>query len=299
MTSASLPTKSSVIALFGAPNAGKSTLLNALVGERLAPVHRKAQMTRKNLVGLCSREGCQLVFIDTPGFHDEDRPFNRELRQELNRALSDCDHVLVLIDAGQALDPLLRQKIEAVIREKAVLFVLNKADLPPAKRRLDEKAMRAAFPGGDIISISALTGKGVEALRKRLEDEAHPGPLLFPEDDLTTANLRELAAQTVLEKVMEHLHEELPYQIAVAVESYVESTARDTISAVIAVNRDSQKGMVIGRGGITLKKIGSDARRALEQFLGRKVRLELFVKVDRDWVKDPVKIRGYHGFTAD
>lgn len=298
MTSAA-PTKNSVIALFGAPNAGKSTLLNALVGERLAPVHRKAQMTRKNLVGLCSRAGCQLVFIDTPGFHDEDKAFNQELRLELNRALEDCERVLVLLDAGQALVPFLRQRIESVMREKETLIVLNKTDLPPAKHRLDEKSLREAFPGAVVIAVSALTGKGVEALRKRLEDSARPGPFLFPEDDLTTANLRELAAQTVLEKVMEHLHEELPYQIAVTVESYAESAERDTISAVIAVNRDSQKGMVIGRGGATLKKIGSDARRALEEFLGRKVRLELFVKVDRDWVKDPVKIRAYHGFVPD
>lgn len=290
------PTRCGTFALFGAPNAGKSTLLNALVGETLAPIHYKPQMTRKNLVGVVTRGLSQFVFIDTPGFHDDDRPLNRELRREAERAIDDVAAVLVLIDVTQPIDKDLREKTTRLLAKVPVLFVLNKTDEPRAKWRWDAQKISECWPGASSVAVSALRGEGFAALFAALDALSVEGPFWFPEDDMTTANLREIASQAVFQQIMEALHEEIPYQIAVVVESYRELGARDEIAAAIIVNRDSQKGMVIGRGGVTLKAIGSKARKALEAFLGRKVRLDLFVKVDRDWINDAAKIREYCGF---
>jgi GTP-binding protein Era len=253
-------------------------------------------MTRKNLVGVVTRGSSQFVFIDTPGFHDDDRLLNRELRREAERAIDDVAAVLVLIDVTQPINKDLREKITRLFAKASVLFILNKTDAPRAKWRWDAQKISECWPGANSVPVSALRGEGLDALFAALDELSVDGPFWFPEDDMTTANLREIASQAVFQQIMEALHEEIPYQIAVVVESYREMGERDEIAAAIIVNRDSQKGMVIGRGGATLKTIGSKARKALEAFLGRKVRLDLFVKVDRDWINDSAKVREYCGF---
>lgn len=289
-------TRTAVFALFGPPNAGKSTLMNAVIGEKIAPMHRRPQMTRKNLLGILTEGDTQLVFIDTPGFHESKEALNRELRQELTRAVSDCDAIIVLLDVGAPLSHELIQAIRAAISKKSCLFVLNKSDLPREKWRTTPQSLIDDFGVSECLLLSAKTGVGKDEFLAKLKSLATPGAFLYPEDEMTAATMREIAANCILEKLMEHLGQEIPYQMAVLIEDYKERPGQDEIRAVLVVNRDSQKGMVIGKGGAMLKKIGMSAREDLTAFLGKKVRLDLFVKVDSDWVRDPRKIREYCGF---
>jgi GTP-binding protein Era len=296
MTPEQILTRTAVFALFGPPNAGKSTLMNAIIGEKIAPMHRRPQMTRKNLLGIFTEGETQLIFIDTPGFHESEAVINRELRQELIRAASDCDVLVVLLDAGAPLPPELIQAVRVAIAKKNHLFVLNKSDLPREKWRTTPQTLVDSFGATEVLCISAKTGAGKNEFLAKLKSLAMPGAFLYPEDEMTAATMREIAANCILEKLMEHLGQEIPYQMAVIIEDYKERPQQDEIRAILIVNRDSQKGMVIGKGGAMLKKIGMSAREDLVAFLGKKVRLDLFVKVDCDWVRDPRKIREYCGF---
>lgn len=296
MTPEAKATRAGVFAFFGPPNAGKSTLMNALIGEKIAPVHRKPQMTRKNLLGILTDGDTQLIFIDTPGFHESDAALNRELHDELIRAVGDADGVIVLLDAGEDLHTELKKSVSSFYPKKPALFVLNKSDLPRGQWRTTPQTITNAFAGSECLVISAKSGFGLDELIKRLKSLATNGPFFYPEDEMTTATMREIAVTQIMAAVMEHLGQEIPYQMAVVIEDYKERPDVDEIKAVLIVNRDSQKGMVIGKGGGMLKKIGTAARQSLAAFLNKKVRLELFVKVDRDWVKDPRKIREYCGF---
>lgn len=289
-------TKSAIIALFGPPNAGKSTFLNTILKEKLAPVHAKPQMTRKNLLGILTEEDVQLVFIDTPGFHSSQQLLNKRLHDELMSAVKDCDVVLVFLDTSRELDEVLRNQIHEICQKKDVVFVLNKKDLPEKYKKNSPENIQKEFTSSEIFLISATKGKGLDELIKALKHKAPEGPFFYSEDEFTTATMREIAVNIIQEKIMEFLKQELPYECVVSIESYKETPEKDIIHGSIIVNRTSQKGMVIGKGGEILKKIGQAARLELQKFLQKKVQLKLFVKVDKNWLKKDYKISDYYGF---
>jgi GTP-binding protein Era len=282
-------TQFACVAIVGLPNAGKSTLLNYLVGEKLAPVHRKAQMTRKNILGICTRGDVQIAFLDTPGLTDIDKPLNRLLKKEMQTALSQADIILVLQDVLEAISP----RLEEIVSSSRVplLLALNKIDAASEQQAISTEILRTPF--AQVFRLSALTGDGVDALWKALAGMASEGPHHYADDDLTDVPVRDLAAEIIREHVMQNLHEEIPYEAAVHIESYKEEAALHHIKAVIVVNKNSQKGMVIGKGGATLKKIGTAARQDLVKLAGAKVHLSLFVKVDENWIKNDRKVRDY------
>ena len=281
-------------ALIGAPNAGKSTLLNALVGSKIAIVSHKVQTTRSLIRGITVVGQSQLIFVDTPGIFAPRRRLDRAMISSAWSGAQDADIVSVLIDARKGLDEeadaILHNLIDA---KQPRLLILNKIDLVAkqdllglAKRAND----RAAF--ADTFMISALTGDGVADLKTWLADHLPPGPFLYPPDQMSDVPLRQLAAEITREKMFLRLHQELPYQSTVTTEVWKE--AKDgsiRIEQTIYVGRESQRKIVLGKGGQTIKAIGADARRDISEMTEATVHLFLFVKVREDWAEDPERYR--------
>ena len=292
------PTKKSThragfVAIIGRPNAGKSTLLNRLVGQKVAIVTSKPQTTRNRIQGIVTRPEGQIVFIDTPGLHHADSALGRQMMHEVAAALEGIDLLLVMVDATSA-----KPYGDAQLVEKAKRFAgktilaLNKVDRLPKPKLLPMiEALRKEFEFSAIVPISALRGIGVADLQKEVlallpENEAY-----FPEDQVTDQPERFLAAEIIREKAVAAMYHEVPYAIAVFVEKYEETPRLLRISATLHVERDSQKKILIGHKGEMLKKIGTLARKELEELLGAKVFLETFVKVVPGWREDPRKVR--------
>ena len=273
------------IALLGVPNAGKSSLLNAIVGERLAAVHRKPQMTRRNLLGLMTEGDTQLIFIDTPGLHDRQATLNKKMHDSLMRAIDEADLVLVLLEVHRETPELLLQQMESVIKQKPILIAVNKCDKPQRDWVLDLNELKVKYLS-EAMPISALNGVGVRELVEALKLRAKEHPFYYDPDDLTTSSLRDLAADTILEQVMEFLHDEIPYEIRIEIESYEDLPKKAAIRAVIIVNRDSQKGMVIGKRGSIIEKIRQESERKFAKIAGKPVKMNLFVKVEAGWIKE-------------
>ena len=263
-------------ALLGRPNAGKSTLLNRLLGEKLAITSAKPQTTRSRILGISNPPGAQILWLDTPGLHESrGKPLNRVLNAIALAAAEDCDLALLLVDPGRGLDPELAAFRERLVgRGTPVLVVATKADLAPAG------------PPSDL-RISAQTGAGIEALFAAVVERLPVAPPYYDDpEQLTDRPLRWLAAECVREAVFEELAQELPYATAVEIESFDESRPeRVHIRAQLLVERESQKRIVVGAGGEQVKRIGIRARAALEALLEARVHLELWVKVEADWPK--------------
>ena len=278
------------IAIVGPPNAGKSTLLNRLLGMKISITSKKPQTTRNRILGVLHRPGAQLVFIDTPGVHDASRPLNVRIVEQAVVAIEDCDLVLFMVDAAARIpeaETLLLKKIKAV--NTPVMLVLNKTDLVAKEEvllQLDRWKNEHAFE--DMVPISARKGTQVEHLVEEMEKRLPENPPFFPEDTLTDVPERFLAAELIREKVFRLTGEEIPYASAVTIDAFSEEN-RDkliTIHATIHVERDSQKGIVIGKQGAKLKEIGTAARKDLVRMLGTKVFLKLFVRVQKNWSRD-------------
>jgi len=278
------------IAIVGPPNAGKSTLLNRLLGMKISITSKKPQTTRNRILGVLHRPGTQLVFIDTPGVHDASRPLNVRIVEQAVAAIKDCDLVLFMVDAAVQIpeaETLLLKKIKAV--NTPVMLVLNKTDLVAKEDvllQLDRWKNEHAFE--DMVPISARKGTQVEHLVEEMEKRLPENPPFFPEDTLTDVPERFLAAELIREKVFRLTGEEIPYASAVTIDAFSEEN-RDkliTIHATIHVERDSQKGIVIGKQGAKLKEIGTAARKDLVRMLGTKVFLKLFVRVQKNWSRD-------------
>lgn len=294
------------VALMGPPNAGKSTLLNHLLGQKLAIVSPKPQTTRNALAGILTRGDAQVVFLDTPGVHRMAGRMNRLLLEAAWGALHAADAVALVLDAQlytgkpQLLEREVRPLSDPVARVGRPTFIaLNKTDAVRPKQKLLPLLARLgqAFPGAEIFPLSAATGEGVEELLAALVKILPEGPAQYPEDQLSTASLRFLAAEIIREKLFLELEQELPYSTLVEIEQWEEpepvagKVAAARINACIHVSRPTHKGMVIGKGGQMLKKIGSAARLELEVLLERPVLLELWVKVRQDWTEDPAFLR--------
>jgi len=278
------------IAIVGPPNAGKSTLLNRMLGMKISITSKKPQTTRNRILGVLHRPGVQLVFIDTPGVHAASRPLNVRIVDQAVAAIADCDLVLFMVDAAApmpAAETLLLQKIKTI--NSPVLLVLNKSDLVSKEAillQLDLWRNEHDFSG--MIPISARRGTQVDHLLAEMEKLLPENPPFFPEDTLTDVPERFLAGELIREKVFRLTGEEIPYSSAVTVDSFSEEDRENliTIHATIHVERDSQKGIIIGRQGAKLKEIGTAARKDLERLLGSKVFLKLFVRVQKNWSRD-------------
>ncbi len=283
------PHRCGVIAIAGRPNVGKSTLLNRLMGAKVAIVTPKPQTTRDRILGIWSQSGAQILFHDTPGIHAPSKALNRRMVAEAEAALADADAILMMTDADDAAsclgrDALVLERVRAA--NKPAVLALNKIDLlaKPALLPLID-AYAKATDWVAIVPISAADGDGVEELVRQLLPLVPEGPAMYPDDELSDRPLRFLAAEIVREKLMLALRQELPYSTAVTIEEFIEpeAPAAVRISALIHVERTSQKGIVIGRGGAMLKQIGIAARTDLQELVGRPVMLRLHVRVDEDW----------------
>jgi GTPase len=279
------------VSIIGRPNAGKSTLLNALVGEKIAIVTEKPQTTRMNIQGICNvkaqrgRPAGQIVFIDTPGVHKPDSRLNRKMMQEIHAALESRDLILLLVDASERFGPKDEQVLDLVKRSGAPVFLLlNKIDKLHKEKLLpviERYSKLHAFQ--EVIPISAMKGDGLEALIDKVVRALPASPPYFPEDQLTDQPERFLAAEIIREKVLLKTGKEVPYATAVIVERYEELPRLTRIAAAIYCERDGQKAILIGKGGEKLKQMGTAARLELERRFGKKVFLELFVKVKPGW----------------
>lgn len=263
-----------VVALLGRPNAGKSTLLNALLGERLVITSQRAQTTRGRLLGVWTGADAQLIFYDTPGVHRGQARFNLAMTETALEVAADADLRVVLFDATATWD-LPEEKLSEL--PTPLLLVRTQCDKGPPGPVSHPERFDA------VLEVSALTGAGIEALRDALIERLPPGPALYPEDTLTDAPLRFLAAERIREVAFEMLRDELPYSLAVEIDSWDESEGELRLRANLLVERDSQKGIVVGAGGRMLKQLGSEARLRLRELVDMPVHLNLWVKTDKNW----------------
>jgi GTP-binding protein Era len=281
---------SGYVAVVGKPNVGKSTLMNRILGEKIAIVSPKPQTTRLRQLGIYSAPDVQAIFVDTPGIHQPRHKLGKFMVEVARAALNDAD-VILFVCALTTLPDDDDARAAAMIREAInvpVVLALNKLDLLAPEQVIPHiEAYRALMPEADWESLSAANGDGVPALLRRVIAKLPPGPQYYPEDQISTSALRDIAAEIVREKVLLNLEQEVPHAVAVAVEEFAERSPTLTyIRVVIYVERDSQKGILIGRGGAMLKKIGSQARAELERLLGTQVYLEPWVKVLKNWRQD-------------
>jgi GTP-binding protein Era len=274
--------RSGVVAILGRPNAGKSTLLNRVLGEKLAIVTAKPQTTRSRILGIWSRPGAQVLFFDTPGFHESTKPLNQALNAQVHEVIGDCDIALLLVDPVRGVDPGHLALVERLRgRNVPVLAVATQCDRRGRKDTDWPDPQLAEVPG---LRTSARTGEGVAELLDWVVDHLPVGPQFYPEEDLTDRNLRFLVAELVREAAFESLDQEVPYSVAVEIRSFDESRADLVrIAADLLVERASQKGIVLGKGGVMIKRIGVAARPRIEKLLEKRVFLELWVKHDPDW----------------
>jgi len=282
--------RSGFVAIAGTPNVGKSTLLNRVLGEKITITSKKPQTTRNRILGVVSQPSFQLVFIDTPGIHTSKKPLNIRIVDAALSALGDVDIILIVIDVAH-LEPeseeIILKKLKS--QEKPVVLALNKIDLIKKNELLAiiEK-WSTLYPFKAILPVSAKDGTQIEELMEVMAGLLPVGPPLFPEDYLTDMSERFLAAELIREKVFRLTGQEIPYSTAVVVDAF--STEKKgnlvKIQATIHVEQDSQKGIIIGKRGSKLKAIGEQARKEIEQLVGKKVFLELFVRVQKNWSKD-------------
>jgi GTP-binding protein Era len=285
--------RSGFVAVVGRPNAGKSTLVNRLVGQKIAIVTSKPQTTRNRIQGIVTRPEGQIIFIDTPGLHEADSALGRQMMQEVAAALEGIDVLLLMVDASRMqphADDLLLEKAKR-FRGKTIL-ALNKVDRLPKPKLLPLiEAFAKAFEFAAIVPISALNGTGCDELLGEILKQLPEGEPYFPEDQVTDQPERFLAAEIIREKAIQVMYHEVPYALAVFVEKFEETPKLLRIEVVMNVERDSQKKILIGHKGEMLKKIGTEARKELEKILGSKIYLGLFVKVAPDWRENPQKVR--------
>jgi GTPase len=284
---------SGFVAILGRPNAGKSTLLNALVGEKVAIVSSHPQTTRNRILGIVNRPGAQMVISDTPGLHKPDSLLGRQMLEEIEQALDGIHVLLLIVDATQKFGTGDQRAMDRAEQFRGPrILLLNKVD----RMRKDAllplmDAYQKKLEFAEIIPISALTGDGIELLIKTLVKYVPEGPPYFPEEQYTDQPERFLASEIIREKVLLHTRQELPHAVAVMLDKFDEGEKMTRIHAAIYVDREGQKGIVIGRGGSMLKTIGTEARLELEKMLGRKIFLEIFVKVRPNWRDQAAVVR--------
>lgn len=287
---ADTPFRSGFVSIIGRPNVGKSTLLNRVLGEKIVITSDKPQTTRNRIQGIHNVPGAQIVFIDTPGIHQARSRLNRYMVEVALSSIREVDLILFLVEANQKPGEQEQEIIDVLAGATAPVFlVINKVDLTDKGRVLERiAAYKDRYPFREIVPVSAGTGDGVEHLVELVRKALPEGPVYFPDDILTDVPERFIAAEIIREKVFRLTRDEIPYATAVEVDSFKEREDGGLVSiaATITVERDSQKGIIIGKKGAMLKKIGSAARVEIEKLLNTKVFLELFVRVRKDWSED-------------
>ncbi|MDH4321031.1 MAG: GTPase Era [Desulfobulbaceae bacterium] len=283
--------KTGIIALIGPPNVGKSTLLNCLLGQKISIVSPKPQTTRNRIMGIVNGPDYQLILLDTPGLHSARTPLNQGMVKVALDTLPEVDAILFMIDASMA-----KTRDEAApfqhLRKanKPVLLAVNKIDLVDKKKLLPVlNAYQEMYPFTALIPISAKSKDGIDTLLAEILKLMPEGPRLYPEDIPTDATERFIVGEIIREKIFRRTNQEVPYATAVVIDAFIEDEVKGatTIHATILVEKDSQKGIIIGKGGIMLKEIGKAARREIQDLLGMPVMLKLWVKVQKNWSTNP------------
>ncbi|QRM27521.1 GTPase Era [Microvirga sp. VF16] len=287
-------TKAGFVALIGAPNAGKSTLLNSLVGSKVSIVSRKVQTTRALVRGIAIEGEAQIVFVDTPGIFKPKRRLDRAMVTSAWGGAGDADVIALLLDVRKGID----EEAEAILEKlpelkRPKVLILNKIDLIERSKLLDLAAkLNEKVPFAHTFMISALKGDGIQTLKRQLAEMMPEGPWLYPEDQISDAPLRMLAAEITREKIYERLHEELPYQSTVETDQWQQRPDGSVrIEQTVFVERDSQRKIVLGKGGQTIKAIGQAARKEIAEIAESPVHLFIFVKVRENWSDDPERYR--------
>jgi GTP-binding protein Era len=286
--------KSGFVAIIGRPNVGKSTLLNSLIGEKLSITTPKPQTTRWQILGIRTLSDAQIIYVDTPGMHrDEKRAMNRYMNRIANAVMLDADVIIFMIDVTHfdTLDELILKKLQA--SPKPVILVMNKIDLLEGKSQMLPlmDTLKDKFHFTHIIPVSAIKSENIKHLEEEIVKLLPEGPQLFPEDQHTDKNIRFQIAEIIREKIILATEQELPYTTTVQIEQFKESEKLIEIDAIIWVERHGQKVIIIGKGGAKLKKIGTKARLEIEKLLGNKVFLRLWVKIKENWTDDEKALR--------
>lgn len=287
--------KSGFVNIIGNPNVGKSTLMNALVGERLSIITSKAQTTRHRILGIVNGDDFQMVFSDTPGILKPCYKLQESMMNFVRGALSDADVILYVTDTVEQGDAEGSEIVEKIARSGIpTLVVINKIDLT-TQEKLEALVAQwhERLPSAEIVPISAKEGFNIAGLFDRILTRLPEGEPFYPKDTLTDKTLRFFASEIIREKILRNYDKEIPYSCQIEIEAYKEEPQIDRISAVIYVARNSQKGILIGHKGEKLKKVGRQAREELEEFLQKKVFLQLFVKVSEDWRNDGQQLRRF------
>ncbi len=289
--------KSGFVAIIGRPNVGKSTLLNQILGQKIVIATDKAQTTRKRIKGILTNEEGQIVFIDTPGVHKPLNKLGEFLLDEAKVAVPDADVILFLVDgsdpAGKG-DKWIAQNI--LQTEIPIIIVMNKVDKIKKPEKVEENLLtyKTLFDTNlPVVRISAKTGRNIDTLIKNIYKKLPEGDPLYPEDIVTEETMRDVTEEIIREKILLNTSDEIPHSVAVKVEKYKEEETIDKISAVIYCEHKSQKGILIGKGGSLLKKIGTESRLELEKIVEKKVFLELQVKVEKDWRKKDKVLKSF------
>ncbi len=275
--------KSGYVGIVGIPNVGKTTLLNALIGQKIAIISPKPQTTRGKILGIMSESGMQAVFLDTPGFHKPKNKLGENMLKAVNETIGEADFVLVVVEPT---DEVRNAELEIIEKTKNIpaILVINKCDTARKDTLLPVIEKYSKLRGfAEIVPISAKTGDGIDALKEEIRKLLPEGPMYYPEDMVTDQPEKQIVAEIIREKTLYTLDKEVPHGIAVEIVKMKEGKDIVSISANIFCEKDSHKGIIIGSGGRTLKRIGSLARRDCEKLLDKKVFLELWVKVKKDW----------------
>lgn len=289
--------KSGFVNIIGNPNVGKSTLMNALVGERLSIITSKAQTTRHRILGIVSDEDYQIIFSDTPGIIKPAYELQESMMDFVKTAFDDADILIYMVEIGEKI--LKDEKFFEKIRNAKipVLLLLNKIDLSDQEKVKEQiNFWMEQLPNAEILPISALEKFNIETIFNRIVELLPEGPAYYPKDQLTDKTERFFVNETIREKILIHYKKEVPYSVEVDTEEFLESDTLIRIRSVIMVERETQKGILIGHKGEALKRVGKEARKDLETFFQKKIFLELYVKVNKDWRNDTKQLRrfGYH-----
>ncbi len=282
--------KSGFVAIIGRPNVGKSTLLNKILGQKVVITSEKPQTTRKRIKGILTTDKGQIIFVDTPGINKPLYKFHEFLIEEAKLAIPDADVIIFLIDGSEKAGAGDKWIVQNLLKaEKDIIITINKVDTIKNIDARDDiiQSYIDLFEGKKmpLLKISAKTGRNIDDLVKNIYRKLPKGPKYYPEEELTDQNMRAIVEEIIREKILRKTHQEIPHSVAVIIDTYKETDTMDSIQATIFVERDSQKGMIIGNKGAMLKQIGTDVRKEMEENLNKKVFIELFVKVEKNWRK--------------